>query len=680
MRLTFLRAALTAASVAGFGASLEAQEPDCAGFRYVEWPERGPGADSGRKLPPMNGAEYGVDINSRIHITADTACLLKLLGQSGGQIAGAGAGALRGRIEALTRMVGAIPKAAEQLEQTFKAYARRGIDPDSVFRPAFISQAHASSRAIMAILGPLQEAIRSRFEASGMASDEAASQASQEIDPVLAGAAVAQKETKIPYDWDAAQSLIDREIRLARADLDKLHGSTAYQLEVRAHLLTGKGQYPVALSGYNDEAQCAETRVDPFEFAVSPAQAALYQQAESLEHQIGTTKSLGDVVFKSVLADFERVRPTFESLWTRASQAAAPVAAAGKALLRWSKGDALDVWITGVGDALSRDAEGKAVKASLDTLAAEITSLNTDLEALRAFASFKDELAGASALTAMQSILGRFDQLRQITKDGAAPLRALQPATWSRRVELTSRSIKQVRALPPGLRDRIRNDPKGPVRDIELLADAVTQVRDSLKGISQEALDLVARLVGLPPALIAKDLPEPAGLRRRALGAGLDTDVQLTRICAKRQENDVVQIEYRFFAGDRPISGWSDRFRLRVFGWRSRVAAGLAFAIRVHTDTWRPGASVSWVFTHSRWPKDASRGLGSSLGLTQFGIGLTAVNLHFESDEAIELGLGPSLSILGDRIIAGIGWNLQAHDDHLYGLISVRLLDLARMQ
>jgi len=87
---------------------------------------------------------------------------------------------------------------------------------------------------------------------------------------------------------------------------------------------------------------------------------------------------------------------------------------------------------------------------------------------------------------------------------------------------------------------------------------------------------------------------------------------------------------------------------------------------------------VSWIFTHRGWPRGPNRGLGDPAGLGQIGIGLTAMNLHFESDEAIELGVGPSLSFLGDRLIVGGGWNLQAHGDHLYALLSIRLLDIAR--
>jgi hypothetical protein len=189
---------------------------------------------------------------------------------------------------------------------------------------------------------------------------------------------------------------------------------------------------------------------------------------------------------------------------------------------------------------------------------------------------------------------------------------------------------------------------------------------------------LVGRVLGLPPALLATDLPEPAGLRRRAIETDLATDIRLTDICAARRENDEVRVEYRFFAGERQIANRTDRFHLRLFGWRSRVSAGLAFAVRENTDTWRPGAAVSWIFTRAGWPKGDNRGLGNRSGLGRIGLGLTTVNLHFESAESIELGIGPSLSLLGDRVIVGGGWNLQAHGDHLYALLSVRLLDVTR--
>jgi len=671
MRVALLRAAvLITGCAAALARTLPAQQPDCAtsGFRYTEWPERGPRAEKGRPLPPARGGDYGVDINSRIQIAADTGCLLAYLDQAAGSTDTAASNALRARIDALSTLVPAIPQAEAALKQTFEAYARRTADGLAAFR----TQVSASARKIRSILVPLQAAIQARLEYGGMARAEADLQASQEMDPILTPAGPAA------YDWDAARQLIDREIRLTRVDLDQLRGRTAYQLEIRAHLLSGKGQYPVALAGYNDESRCAETRVEPIELAIPAEQLALYQKAESLEHTIGAVRGTSNAILQSLSVEVAGLRPTLDSLWTRAGQAVAPATAAGKTLIRWTEGNALRNWVTSVADALSADPKGEVVQQTLVALTTELKEASADLQALQALAGLKDQLAGADARAAMQIILGRFAQLRQATQDGVAPFRALQPTAWARRADLIKQLVDQVGQLPPALRDRIRNDPNGPVRDIEALVAALRQVGNSLQGLSEEAVALVERLLGLPPVVLAANLPEPAGVRRLPVATVLGTNIELRRICADRHENDVVQVEYRFFAGERPIPGWTDRFRLRVFGWRSRVAAGLAFAIRQHTDTWRPGASVSWIFTHRNWPGETSRGLGSPSGWNQVGFGLTTVNLHFESDEAIELGIGPSISLLDDRLIVGAGWNLQAHGNHWYGLMSIRLLDIAR--
>jgi len=664
-------AALTAGWLVTVAGALSAQNPDCAAgaVRYVEWAERGPLAQSGRPLPALQATEYGVDINSRIQIAVDTACLIAYLDrQAAGPAPSARSRALRSRVDSLVAILGAVPTAIEQLQQTFDAYARGGAEAGPVFQ----ERLQTSSTTIRRILRALQAAIQARLEAGDSTRADASRAAKADFDAVLSGGGA------LPYDWPVLRALINREIELTRADLDQFHRTAGYALELRAHLLSGKGQYPVGLAGYNDETPCAETRVEPIELEISPEQAQLFQQAESLEHRIGAVRGVGNVVVGSVSADLDRIRPELDTLAGRAARAAAPVAAAGRSLVRWTRGDTLRLWTEGLSTALSRDPKGAAVKATLDSLADGLAQANADLDALRSFGSLKDQLAGVSAQTAMQAILARVEQIRRLTNDDAAPIRALQPATWVARAALVKRLAVQLGQLPPQLRDRIRSDPRGPVRDLETLGRALQQAADSLAGVSQDALGLLGRVLGLPPALLAANLPEPAGVRRRAVGAGLGTEIELTRICAARRENDVVQVEYRFFAGEQPIGGWTDRFRLRVFGLRSRVGAGLAFAIRQHTDTWRPGAAVSWIFTHRNWPRGPNRGLGDAAGLGQLGLGLTAVNLHFESDEAIELGIGPSLTFLGDRIVVGGGWNLQAHGNHLYGLLSIRLLDLAR--
>lgn len=663
------RALLGAGLLAAPG-SAPAQQPDCVGreLRYTEWPERGPLARDGRPLPPVQGAEYGVDVNSRIQIVVDTLCLLAFLDQQkGGPDTSGTARLLSLRIDSLSAALGAVPTAIDQLQGTFDAYAK-----GAVAAAGFRDQLKISSTTIRRILGALQGAIQARLEGGGSTGIDAARQSKEEMVPILSGGGAQG------YDWEALRRLIDREIRLTRAELDQFHRTSGYSLELRAHLLSGKGQYPVPLAGYNDEAPCAETRIEPIELDISPEQAELFQRAESLEHRIGAVRGVGNVIVASVSADLERIRPELDSLAGRARRAAGPVAASGRSLLRWTKPGALRTWTEGLSTALSRDPRGAPVSATLDSLSEALEEVGADLEALESIGSLKDQLAGASAQTAMQLILDRVGQLRRLTRDDAAAIRALQPATWVARAQLADRLMERVSELRGGLAARLRDDPAGPLRDIAALRRTLRQAADSLEGVSQDALALLARVLGLPPALLAANLPEPAGVQRRVVGPGLGTEIALTRICAARRENDVVQVEYRFFAGERPIGGWTDRFRLRVFGLRSRVAAGLAFAVRQHTDTWRPGAAVSWVFTHSRWPRGSNRGLGDAAGLGRIGLGLTAVNLHFESDEAIEVGIGPSLSLLGDRLIVGGGWNLQAHGDHLYGLLSIRLLDIAR--
>jgi hypothetical protein len=278
----------------------------------------------------------------------------------------------------------------------------------------------------------------------------------------------------------------------------------------------------------------------------------------------------------------------------------------------------------------------------------------------------------------MVTILAVVSPVLQLREGRASALSVLLPDTWKHGAGLAERTLALAGELRPQLRERVLADRKSPVADLRAARAALAQAADSLQDVSRDAIALIGRVMGLPPALLATDLPDPAGLKRRTIGADLDTDIRLTDICAARRENDEVRVEYRFFAGEQQIATRTDRFRLRLFGWRSRVSAGLAFAVRENTDTWRPGAAVSWIFTRAGWPKGDSRGLGNPNGIGRIGVGLTTVNLHFESAESIELGIGPSLSFLSDRVIVGGGWNLQARGDHLYGLLSVRLLDVTR--
>ncbi|HET9465502.1 MAG TPA: hypothetical protein VFO71_08230 [Gemmatimonadales bacterium] len=668
----FLAGLATAGSVLLPGTLLTAQDVSCAGggILYLEWPERGPSASQGRPLARSLGTEYGVDINSRIEIKVDTLCLLAFLdGRPGAPTGGRASPELRARFQSLSAAVSAIPLAIQQLTSTYASYAPQRATPDEGFR----ERLKASSNTIGRILSTLSTTIQARLEEAGVPESTATIAAKDEMIAALAGA------EQRGYDWEAIRRLLHREIQLADSALRELHASDRYAVELRAHLLTAEGQSPVPLAGHNDEAPCAATRIEPFELELSGQQAALYQEAEALEKQIGAVRSVGNVVVTAVLRDLDRVRPALESLSMRAEKATAPVAAAAGALLRWRNPEELRGWVQGLGNELTGDPNGAALRAALDSLGAVAHDVSVNLEALRSFAVLRKKIEGGNARDAMATILaGVAPVLRLSGGASASALSVLLPDTWMHGAGLAERVLVLAEGLGPRLRERVRNDREGPVADLRTAGAALTQAADSLQDVSRDAVALVARVLGLPPALVAADLPEPAGLRRRAIGTDLATDIRLTDICAARRENDEVRVEYRFFAGERQIASRTDRFRLRLFGWRSRVSAGLAFAVRENTETWRPGAAVSWIFTRAGWPKGNSRGLGDPSGLGRIGLGLTTVNLHFESAESIELGIGPSLSLLGDRVIVGGGWNLQAHGDHLYALLSVRLLDVAR--
>ncbi len=650
---------------------LAVQNPICpsGGIQYQEWPERGPAVKGGRPLAGSLGTDYGVDINSRIEIKVDTLCLQTFLDtRSGSRSRSRASVTLRARLGSLSEIVRSIPLAIHQLENTFAVYQDTSGRSDSLFR----ERLRTSSTTIRRTLVGLRGAIQSRLEETGLSKTTAEVTAGDEVAAAFAG------PEKMGYDWEVIGRLLDREIQLAQSTLEVEHAAQPYAVELRAHLVTAKGQFPIPVAGYNDEAPCLPTRIEPIQLELSSEQAAVYQEAESLEKQLGVVRGIGDVVVTSVLRDIDRIRPALESLVTRAERATVPAAAAARSLLRWKDPEALRRWVQGLGNELGQDPKGAALRTTLDSLSTVAQGVDAGLNALRSLGALRQDLEGATARNAMVTILANVSPVLMLKEGSAAALTVLLPDTWNDHAGLAARALTLAGELRPQLRERVRNDARGPVADIRAARTALTEAARSLQDVSRDAIELVGRVLGLPPALVAADLPEPVGLKRRTVGGGLETNIRLTDICTTRQENDEVRVEYRFFAGEQLIASRSDRFHLRLYGWRSRVSAGLAFALRKNTETWRPGAAVSWIFTRSGWPTGDNLGMGDPTGLRRVGFGLTTVNLHFESDESIELGIGPSLSFLNDRIIIGGGWNLQAHGDHLYALLSVRLLDVDR--
>jgi hypothetical protein len=643
------------------------QESRCPGngVTYTEQPERGPYVDSGRTLTPSPGGEYGVDLNSTIKVMIDGDCIARLLG--GTPDSEAATAELRARIDSLTSALRSVRLAINQLQALFRQYAALGPVPDQAAVTRFDDSLKVSAQTRTRIFTALRAAVRARLLASGLHEEEITREVARIRNAGLTGPQ--------GYDWEIITNQLEQEVAFVRATLGG-RGASPYGIELRAAFVTADGQYPIPLSGYNEEQACAAVRVEPIQLDIPQKEAELYQDFDKMVSELRSVRGLGNAILAGAAADLSRLKPEMDTLFGRAKSAVAPVETAATRLTRWSRPGALQQWLGGFKTELAADPDGRVLTATADSLRLTADALIGDLSALRSFASLRDELATADAPTAMAAILARAAAVNRLTPPGVLPL--FQSSTWTARQQLVQRFLERIDALAPALRTKLRTDTDGPVADAKAAVETLKAAADSLGNVSRDALELLSRVLGLPPASAASKLAEPRGLIRRALEGDLNTEIRLKELCQPRKENDQVRVEVRVFRSEERVLTREDRFRLRLFGWRGRVAAGVAFYQRRHGDIWQPGASLSWIFTHSSWPKAGSRGLGDPAGLGLIGLGLTTVNLHFENEQAIELGIGPSVSFFNDRVMLGAGWNLQAADDQLYWLLSIRLLDVAR--
>jgi hypothetical protein len=671
--------AILAFQAATFAARAQGQEGSCdepTGVRYVEFPAGGRAETTGRALKANDGRIVAVDVDSRIEIHFDTLCLRRYL-DAGRAALSSDEKAIRliARLDSLRAAVAGIPGAILALKETFAAFTALGAGEATSQK--FEQQLRASSGKLLRIVKPLRLAIQARLSEGGLDTDAARAATAELMRPLYTGPPEG-------YDWAVLSELLNREIIATDAEVAAHLGKGSYALEVRAYLLDRNGHgIPLALPGHNREEEGALIPFQRFQFALSEDQEVLYERADSLAMTIDSVRSLGEGLATQLRDDFASVQERLEPLLARAAEAAKPIESQAVALTRWANPDVAKAWLQSIVSTLDKDEAGPAARAAWDDLVVALSETRADLEALQQFGALSDELHGATADKAMDAILRRANALRHLTAAGetsgsdAILLRSLNAEIWRDRIKRVDSFLRAVQTLKQPLRQQILNDPKGPVAEVRELIVALQSAATTLQGITQEGLNVIANALGLPRTLLATSLPEPKGQLRLGLTAPLDTRIQLQGIREARHENDIVSIEYRFFDGDKPLPrSWKDTFRLRVFGWRSRVVAGLAFAVQEHHDLWRPGAAVSWHFSHRGWPSGSEAGTGDPAGLGQVSFGLTTINLHFDNAQAVELGIGPSIGLFDNRLIAGGGWNLQVSQDHLYGFISLRLLNI----
>ena len=104
----------------------------------------------------------------------------------------------------------------------------------------------------------------------------------------------------------------------------------------------------------------------------------------------------------------------------------------------------------------------------------------------------------------------------------------------------------------------------------------------------------------------------------------------------------------------------SERFYVFKQGWRTDRLFSLAFIQRDDTDAWKFYPTVSDVFKHgNRSSVDANR-------LLSFGLGLSVTMLDQDNDDQQELGIAPTLTLLDDRLLIGVGLNLTTNKSYFF--------------
>ncbi|RMF71629.1 MAG: hypothetical protein D6738_13490, partial [Acidobacteria bacterium] len=388
----------------------------------------------------------------------------------------------------------------------------------------------------------------------------------------------------------------------------------------------------------------------------------------ALARDLDAARGAAGILRGQVEADARLLRARAEATLARLEPLRAELDAALAQVSGWADAARWRAYLSGrLDEAIAADPRASAAR---ERLLEALGGVREDIAALRALAALPERLASLDALSALRTILAALPQ-----DAGQAGWRALRSATWRERIAAAREMLAALDALAPGIRDRVRDDPSGPVAALRELEDVARRAADALEQAGDELAALLVRVAGLERLAPVADLPEPAGQVSVPLARPADTEVRLRTVRGVVEEGQRLLVDYRAFVGDEPVAAarWTDEFALRAFGLSSRVVASLGFARQenVADATWEPAPVLSWLLHWRRWPEGEARGAGPSRH--PVGFGLTTLTLDFSDEESIETGLALAVSLLDDRIIAGWGVNLQVPRDDTFVFLSLRI-------
>ena len=627
-----------------------------AAVSYVEQRERGDRRAFGSDPAQL----YGIDINSRMAIQVDPARLRGLLvaadGAAPGQVQ-----ALSARIESLARGAASLEEVA-RLSASLPALYRRTGSPEA--NSAFRRQLQERSRTLLATYEALESAASARFQRSGIAVDSARVLAELRADSSL---------VKGGYDWNRLADLLAAEIARAKAEMDSLRGGEELALGIRALRTNPAGKtVAIPLEGYNSEAPGAPTRYEKLQFSASPEEQALLAHFADLASANNAAQDAGSAVMAALRINYLENRAPLQTVLAAADAAVRQEAGRLQALRAWGDSSRMQTFVQG----LTLTPALRQPVAAADSLVGEIAA---DLAALQGLASLRGQLDGKDPVAALSILLSQL-QASTPTSDGSSLVRAFDAAVWTQRAERARAVLASLQAGGSGPLQQKLLASDGPFGALHAAAAGLDSVSRSVQQASQGAVQWLRSAFLQAPASAPASLPRIAGEQHLPLSGDLSTAIDLTTIPGGRSIDDRIDVYYDVYRGgaEKSVYGWHDVFRVRSYGVNARVVAGLAFVVRQRESVWQPTPSLSWIARYQPWPHadGTDAGLGSSL-LASFGLGLTTMSLAFDSQQAVEVGIAPTLSLLGGRVLGGPGINLQASRNKLFGFFSIRLFSVA---
>lgn len=222
--------------------------------------------------------------------------------------------------------------------------------------------------------------------------------------------------------------------------------------------------------------------------------------------------------------------------------------------------------------------------------------------------------------------------------------------------------------LLDGLQKSINENFKPTIEILEKHKDLIEKIKEIAEILHKTAPDLIRLPEGIKDDSKIRDIP---------LDEIQDTELQLLR--TSRRDRDLVEFTFQLIKNDGSVMAEGSRlFRVTKFGLHSNVSGNVIFVNRLENPTgveevnFVAAPAVSYTF---RYRTREGSTFAKVWNIFNPGMGLNTSLLNFQGSDA-ELGVGATLSLFGDIIQGGYGYNLQVDSKHGYFFVGIGLFEM----